>query len=150
MSMSSNKKRRTKVFLSGFLGSLILFLVYFLITVVLSRDWRFPLYQFWLYKYWMSALTLGFGVQVGLFQYLRLKHLENMGTKATVGGGAGVSTISMVACCAHHLAEVVPILGLSALSLFLIKYQIQLFALGIFTNIIGIVVMIVRIRRIKC
>lgn len=142
--------RRTKVFLTGFLGSLTLFLVYFLIVGVLSRDWRFPLDQFWLYKYWMSALVLGFGIQVGLFQSLRLKHLENLGTKATVGGGAGVSTVSMVACCAHHLAEIVPLLGLSALSLFLTKYQVQLFALGVFTNVMGIVIMISKIKRAKC
>lgn len=142
--------KKAKVFLTGFLGSLILFLVYFSIVGVLSRDLRFPLSQFWLYKYWMSALVLGFGVQVGLFQSLRLKHLENMGAKATVGGGAGVSTVSMVACCAHHLAEIVPLLGLSALSLFLTKYQVQLFALGVFTNVMGIVIMIGRIRRVKC
>lgn len=142
--------RRAKVFLTGFLGSLILFLVYFSIVGGLSRDWRFPLNQFWLYKYWMSALVLGFGIQAGLFQSLRLKHLENLGTKATVGGGAGVSTISMVACCAHHLAEIVPLLGLSALSLFLVKYQIQLLALGVLTNVLGIIIMIGRIRRAKC
>lgn len=135
---------------SGFLGSLGLFLVYFLIVGLLSRNWRFPLNQFLLYKDWMSVLVSGFGVQFGLLRYLRLKHLENMGTKAAVGAGAGISTVGMIACCTHHLTELVPFLGLSALSFLVSQYQVQLFALGVLTNIFGIIIMVRKIKKNKC
>jgi len=43
----------------------------------------------------------------------------------------------MIACCAHHLTDVVPILGLSALSIWLVNFQTPLLAIGIVSNAAG-------------
>jgi len=52
----------------------------------------------------------------------------------------------MVACCAHHLADVLPLLGLSAAASFLATYKIPFMLLGLTMNLIGIVLILRRIR----
>ena len=61
--------------------------------------------------------------------------------KKEIAATGGISATSMVACCAHHLVDVLPILGFSALFLFLAKYQLFFIILGITSNIIGIIFM---------
>jgi len=45
----------------------------------------------------------------------------------------------MLACCAHHLTDVLPILGLSGAAVFLNAYKTPLLWLGIVMNLAGIV-----------
>jgi len=100
--------------------------------------------------YFVIPIIAGFGTQVGLFVYARTKFRHNTGmggTKAMTGAGTGTSTISMIACCTHHLSDVLPIVGLSGASLFLNEYRGPLMALGILTNAIGIVVVLRTIRK---
>lgn len=54
----------------------------------------------------------------------------------------GVSTLSMIVCCSHHLVEILPVIGLSAASVFLVKYQISFILIGVFSNLIGIQTML--------
>jgi len=100
--------------------------------------------------YVVIPIVVGFGIQVGLFVYvrngLRLRR-ETGSAKALGGAGTGTSTVSMVACCAHHLTDVMPILGLSGAALFLNEYRAPLMVLGIITNAIGIAVMVRLVRR---
>lgn len=138
--MSNRKKIRAALF--GIFGSFALALFYFLVTGLASGDWQFPLKQFGKFWYLMTPLVLGFGVQVGLFQYLRLKKAGTLGARASSGANAGLSGISMVACCAHHLTEVLPFLGFSAASLVLSRYQGQLLAFGVLSNALGIFLML--------
>lgn len=133
--------------MAGFLASLGLVLFYFLTLGLITGDWQFPLNQFGNFKYLMTALVLGFGTQIGLWQYLRIKQKAN---GAGVVVSSGISGTAMVACCAHHLAEIVPILGLSGLSLVLASYQRELLILGVLTNMAGIIFMIKKIRQVKC
>ena len=61
----------------------------------------------------------------------------------------------MVACCAHHITDIMPLLGLSAAATFLAEYRIPFMVVGLATNLIGIGVisfLIIRQRRclIKC
>ena len=51
------------------------------------------------------------------------------------------TTIAMVACCAHHVADALPILGLTAAATFLANYKTAFLAAGLATNLIGISVM---------
>ncbi|MDO8689466.1 MAG: hypothetical protein Q7R39_05560 [Dehalococcoidia bacterium] len=100
--------------------------------------------------YFVVPIVAGFGTQVGLFVYARARFRHNAGmgaTKAMTGAGTGTSTISMVACCTHHLGDVLPIVGFSGASLFLNQYRGPLMALGILTNVIGIVVVLRTIRK---
>jgi hypothetical protein len=44
----------------------------------------------------------------------------------------------MLACCAHHLSDVLPILGVSGAAVFLSAYQTPLLWLGLAMNLAGI------------
>lgn len=106
--------------------------------------------------YYVLPIVVGFGVQVGLFVYLRgaSRHHKGVGHATAVAGvGTGTSSVSMVACCAHHLTDVLPLIGVSGAALFLNDYRQPLMLLGIATNLVGIAVMarmIRRMRRMQC
>ena len=48
----------------------------------------------------------------------------------------------MIACCAHHLSDVLPIIGLSAAALFLDRFQTLFIVVGVLSNLIGINMML--------
>jgi len=103
-------------------------------------------------RYFVGAIALGFGAQVGLYLYLRqvVKRRRLAAPTAVTVAGTGTSSIAMIACCAHHVADVLPLVGLSGLALFLGDYRVPLMALGIGVNAIGVAVMlrlVVRERR---
>jgi len=129
----------SKPILVALLGMVFMLVVYWGILFIASQDIMHPFSQLLQYKYWMGALIFGFGLQIGLFWYIRSgSHLVGTSTVAT---GAGTSTVAMVACCAHHLADFLPILGLSGAAIFLTEYQEYFFALGIISNLLGIAMM---------
>jgi hypothetical protein len=64
-----------------------------------------------------------------------------------MGAGGTTSTAAMVACCAHHVTDVLPILGLTAAATFLTKYQTAFMLVGLGTTLVGIVVMLVILFR---
>jgi len=100
--------------------------------------------------YFVIPIVMGFGVQVGLFVYIHTVLHPHRGTRSTTavaGAGTGTSTVAMIACCAHHLTDVLPILGFSGAALFLNDYRGPFMALGIATNVAGIVMMIRLIRK---
>ncbi|MBI4225892.1 hypothetical protein HY612_02155 [Candidatus Roizmanbacteria bacterium] len=141
-----------KEIISGFIGSISLLLFYFVVMGVSSGSWPATISQFRELWYWMLLLSIGFGIQIGLFVHLRNnvknpKGLQHSG-KVTATS-TGTSAVSMIACCAHHLSEVLPIIGLSGAAVFLTRYQIRLIILGIFMNLFGITYMIRIIRKIK-
>jgi hypothetical protein len=138
---SDNQNAYLKSFLAGVLGAILLSAFYWLVLFIVTKDPRHPLEQFFLYKYWIIFLIVGFGVQMGLFWYIRSgKHL-NGSSKTAISAGASTSTVAMVACCAHHLVDLMPIFGFSAAALFLTKHQTYFFSLGIISNILGILLM---------
>jgi hypothetical protein len=52
-----------------------------------------------------------------------------------------------LACCAHHLADILPIVGLSGAAVFLNAYKAPLLWLGIVMNVIGIIYLLRQLRR---
>ena len=64
-----------------------------------------------------------------------------------MGAGGTTSTVAMVACCVHHVTDVLPILGLTAAATFLAKYQTAFMWVGLGTTLIGIVVMLLILFR---
>ncbi len=99
--------------------------------------------------YLLLPLSVGFGIQVGLFSFLkqglnkrRSAETASAATSGTISGG------SMVACCAHHLSEVLPLMGLSSLTIFLARYQTFFMSVGVIANIVGISVMLDAIQRL--
>jgi xanthine/uracil permease len=53
----------------------------------------------------------------------------------------------MVACCAHHLSDVLPIIGLTGAALFFSDYQKIFLLLGVLSNVVGITLMLHMIQR---
>ncbi|MBI4188460.1 MAG: hypothetical protein HY529_04550 [Chloroflexi bacterium] len=98
--------------------------------------------------YWLVALATGFGIQVGLFSFIRWALRERTASAtAAVASSGGVSAGSMVACCAHHLADVLPFIGGASLAAFLVQYQTLFIILGVLSNIVGITIMLETIQR---
>lgn len=127
------------------LGSSGLFVFYYALLFLVTKDLTHPFTQFSEFQPWMSVLIIGFGVQVGLYSLLKKGFMLNPTQKkdttvATTAGGA-MSGVSMVACCAHHAVDVLPILGVSGAALFLTEYQKEFLILGVFANAIGILYM---------
>ncbi len=98
--------------------------------------------------YWIAILTVGFGVQAGLFSFIRhgLKQRRKTAT-ASVATSGGVSAVSMAACCAHHLADVLPFIGLAGAATFLTDYQSLFIIVGVLSNAVGITIMLETIQR---
>jgi len=120
-------------------------LAFYLGIITLAQGWGHALEQLADDRWFVDAIALGFGTQVGLFAYLRGLHAH-----AAAGGVAastGMSATAMLACCAHHLADIMPIVGLSGAAIFLDAYKTPLLWLGILMNLIGIVYLLLKIRQ---
>ena len=97
--------------------------------------------------YWVLALAAGFGIQAGLFSFIRQSLRQRRAATAGVAVSGGVSAGSLAACCAHHLGDVLPLLGLSGVSAFLVSYQQFFIILGVLSNVVGITIMLDTIQR---
>ena len=107
------------------------------ITVVsLVSGWIFAQEQFRQFWYFVVTLAIGFGVQVGLYSYL--KSIVKGVTPSVVATSGVTSTVAMVSCCAHYLVNILPILGAVGIITVISQYQIQLFWVGLAFNFAGI------------
>lgn len=137
-----------KPLLFGLVGMAGLMLLY-LGLVSLAEGWSHAV-ELLLEDAWIvGPIMFGFGVQMGLYGYLRGIQTAIRGAGAMAGAGGGTSTAAMAACCAHHVTDVMPLLGLSAGAAFLAEYRIPFMVFGLITNLIGIAVMVVLITRAK-
>ncbi|MDP3987546.1 MAG: hypothetical protein Q8P80_00175 [Candidatus Levybacteria bacterium] len=125
-----------KSVLFGMLGGLGLLGFYFVILTLVS-GWSFTLEQFDDNWYYVIALSAGFGVQIGLYTYLRQAHHKNSSGKVVAASGT-TSTVAMIACCSHYLVNVLPIIGITGFVTIVSQYQTQLFWVGIAANLLGI------------
>lgn len=114
-----------------------------------SGSWEFTIAELVRLRYWVGALVIGFGVQVGLFAYLKSYGQVDRWERGSVGMGTTTSTLGMIACCAHHLTDILPFLGLAALGGMLAQFQEYFLSLGIFSNLGGIYLMTKRLREVK-
>lgn len=148
---TQNKKSHPwlKPILFGVLGIAGL-LVLYLGLVSLAEGWDHAVDLFIEDAWLVGPIVAGFGIQIGLFTYLRtVVHAAAQGMGALAGAGGGTSTAAMVACCAHHVTDVLPLLGLSVAAAFLAEYRIPFMLVGLTTNLIGIGVMVFLILRTK-
>lgn len=139
--------KKFKPIIIGVSGTVGLMAIYFGI-LTLANSFSHALEQLMIMWYWFLLLSIGFGVQLGLYSYIKLVKKSNMtAATAEITATGGVTTGSMIACCAHHIVDILPFLGLSAAAVFLVQYQIPLIQLGIFSNIIGIIQMLSIIQK---
>ncbi len=135
-------------YLWGAVGSISLLGLYFL-TLTFSNSFSHAVDELRLIGIWIGLLAGGFGIQTGLFVYVRgsLKARATAQATASMAAAGGMSATAMVACCMHHLTDIVPILGISAASFFLIDYQTTFLAVGVASNLLGITFMLRLIQR---
>lgn len=126
----------TKVTIKGFLGAVALLAAYFGIVGFIS-GLSFAVSQFSQFWYFFVGLALGFGVQIGLYSYLK-NAIRHNAPKGVVAVSGATSTIAMVSCCSHYLANLIPVIGISGVVALVGQYQIELFWFGLFANAIGI------------
>lgn len=124
-------------------GSMILF--YYVLLTLTTGDPMHPFIFFSDKWYFLAPLFLGFGFQMYLFQRLRIVVHEN--SLKMAGTSAGVSGVAMVACCAHHLAEIFPLVGFMGIATVLTKYQDLFLAFGVSINIAGIAYMWLKLKQ---
>ena len=115
---------------------------FYLGLLTLTSDWSNAVYQFSDYRWWIAALAVGLGIQVGLFVRMRqaASELRLKGAASGMAASGGVSGVAMALCCSHYLAAVLPLIGLPFLSTAvagLEQYQTQFFALGVMSNFLG-------------
>lgn len=109
---------------------------YFGLLAALS-GWTFTVEQFQQYWPFIVLLAIGFGVQVALFVYLRhVIHGSASGKVVAVTGTT--SGAAMVSCCTHYLVNLLPVLGVTGFVSLVGQYQIELFWLGLASNLAGI------------
>ncbi len=97
----------------------------------------------------VGLIALGFGTQIALFVELRAVDRRHRAATAVTAAGTGTSAAAMLACCAHHLVGLLPLVGLSAAAVFLNTYKTPLFLIGLGMNVIGIVVIARQLRRAR-
>lgn len=141
-------KQTLRAGIYGIIASGILLILYFIIVTFVS-GWGFARDQFSAYWYFIVSLAVGFGIQIGLYAYLRNSIKGLRGDGKIVGVTGVTSTAAMVSCCVHYLANLLPILGVVGVVTFVTQYQVQLFWLGLFFNLGGILFILHRIIRFK-
>jgi len=96
--------------------------------------------------WFVGPVTVGFGLQAGMFVYLKKLHAA-AGAGAAIGGGSGgISGGAMLACCAHHVSDIAPFLGISGAAIFLNQVKEPLAFVAIASNVLGVIYIAMRIR----
>jgi len=137
-----------KSILCGILAAGSLLAVYFTILTFVS-GWNFAQDQFSQFWYFIITLAAGFGIQVGLYIYLKNRIKEIHGEGKVLGVTGTTSTAAMISCCTHYLANLLPILGVAGVVTFVAQYQIELFWVGLVFNLGGIFYIVNRIMKFK-
>lgn len=151
MALRSVYYRRTsfRPALVGLSASLALLSLYLGLVSLISGSWNHALQLLTEDRWFVVPITLGFGIQAGLFTYLRSLHRTTKMPAAVTGSSAGTSTAAMIACCAHHATDVLPLVGLSGTTIFLAQYKVPFMAIGLLSNVAGIGVLVTTIRRAR-
>ncbi len=154
--MNYTVKRLCVPISAGLAGAAFLTAVY-LGIVSLAESPAHALDLFWDDRLYVIPIILGFATQVGLFTVLKLGlfvaaeqgRSASAASGATTAAGGGVSTAAMVACCLHHVSDVLPIIGLTAAATFLAEWRIPFMLIGLATNVAGIALMLREISKAR-
>lgn len=141
-------REKTKSLLVGVLAAGTLVGLY-LGLIALAQGWNHALDQLQIDLGFVAALTAGFGTQVGLFAYLRSLQARMAGSGVGMAASTVTSTGAMLACCAHHVTDVLPILGIGGLAVFLGAYRTPLLWIGLSMNVAGITFLVFQLRRYR-
>ena len=128
---------RLRAIATGAVASAVLLALYFLLVGLVSGR-EYAIEQFMTYWYFLVSLAAGFGIQMGLYTYLKRLVAHSGNSKKVVAVSGTTSTAAMVSCCAHYLTNMLPILGATGLVTFAVQYQVHFFWVGLAFNVAGI------------
>ena len=116
-----------------------------------AQGWDYAVSQFLRNRWYILPIFITLGIQAALYSILRFRLFvpttSTGHTGTMMGANGGTSVTAMVACCLHHVTDVLPILGLSAAASFLTRYQRPFMLTSLGLNLIGIIVMLVILYR---
>jgi len=128
------------VFGSAFIAS------FYIGILTWAQGWDYASSQLMRDRWYVLPIIIGFGIQAALYTILRFRlfiPITSTGHAGSMmGASGGTSATAMVACCIHHVTDVLPILGLSAAASFLTRYQRPFMLFGLAMNLIGIGLML--------
>ena len=123
-------------------------LLFFFGVLSIANSLRHAVEQFYFSWPWLVALSLGFGLQVALFVFLSdAVSAQNAALKGEVAASGSVSATSMAACCAHHIADVLPLAGVTILSGVLFRFQPFFISIGLVSAFLGSTHMLGMVKR---
>lgn len=128
----------TRPLIAALLAFALLLGLYLGILTLVS-GWQFTLEQFATFWYFVLLLAAGFGVQIGMYMHLRNVTRHRDASSGVVAVSGGTSTVAMISCCTHYVANVLPVLGATGLVALVAQYQVELFWVGLAFNAGGIV-----------
>ncbi|MBA4180574.1 MAG: hypothetical protein C0506_08310 [Anaerolinea sp.] len=143
-SLRNDPKTWLKATSWGLVGAGLLLGMY-LGIISLAQGWAHAREQLATDRWFVGAVTAGFGIQVAMFVYLRALHARS--NPGAMAAGTGTSTAAMLACCAHHLADALPLIGMSGAAVFLNDFKEPIMWTGIVMNGLGISYLGWKIRR---
>lgn len=126
-----------ETFAWGLLASAALLVFFFAVVTALS-GWGFAAAQFSAFWKYLVPLALGFGVQVGLYRFIRARLRQRGGAKGVLAATGTNSGVAMISCCAHYAANILPLLGATGIVVLIGQYQTELFLVGLVFNAFGI------------
>ncbi len=143
--------RRVLIPLAAFLlGSTLIAGIYFGILIWAQGSDAVPSI-FLPNRWYVIPIWFTFGIQAALYSVLRFRLFipttSSRHSGALMGTSGGTSVTAMVACCIHHVTDVLPVLGISAAATFLTRYQRPFMLGGLGMNVIGILVMLTVLYR---
>ena len=129
------------------IGAMTALLVIYFVVLALVSGWEFTVSQFLDFWYFIVSLAAGFGIQIGLYSYVR-SAVQNMNMSGKVVAVSGTtSTAAMISCCAHYLTNILPVVGAAGAVALVAQYQIELFWFGLACNLAGIIYMTNRVAK---
>jgi hypothetical protein len=142
----THTKRILIPFGAGLAGMFFLTGLYFGI-MSWAEGFKPALELFWSDRWIVIPIIIGFGIQAALYAILKFQlyiPVESSGPSGALMGASGTtSTLAMVACCVHHFADVLPILGLTAAATILGRYRTLFLWSGLGMNLVGILIMLI-------
>ena len=117
------------------------------------EGWPYATFQLSRDRAYVLPIILAFGVQAALYSVIRFRlygPVQNAGMGGVMmGSSGGTSATAMVACCLHHATNVLPILGISAATAFLARYQRPFMQVSLAMNLLGILLMLISLQRAR-
>lgn len=138
----------SKAALIGVIGTFSLLSVYFLILTLVSGG-SFALSQFFEFWHFVVSLAVGFGIQIGLYTYLKRAIDQHCASGKVLAVSGTTSTTAMISCCAHYLTNILPAVGAAGIITLVGQYQVQLFWFGLASNAAGILYIGARVAQLS-